>query len=318
MADSHARRARVVVIGACNMDLVSYVPRFPQPGETLHGTRFITSFGGKGANQAVMAAKLGAEVWMVGKVGRDVFGEDMLKNFRCWGVHTTYVYQADGVASGVAPIAVDAEGRNAIIIVTGANDQLTCEEVTAACSVIAQADVVVGQLEIPLEPTLAALRAARDAGVRTIFNPAPARPSLPAACYELSDLFCPNEHEAALLTGMPVETLAQCEAAARALLARGPRGVILTLGARGSLLVDPTQVVHVPARQVRAVDTTGAGDAFIGSLACLLGEGWPLGDAVRVASAIATQSVLAPGAQSSFPTRAELVAAGILGREAPE
>lgn len=311
-ASSPAKRARVVVVGACNIDLVSYVPRLPAPGETLHGTRFQTGFGGKGANQAVMAAKLGAHVSMIGKVGCDVFGDDTLRNFTELGINTAHVHRTSEAASGVAPIAVDADGCNAIIIIMGANDLLTREEIEAARDEIARADVVVGQLEIPLDITLAVLRMAHAAGVRTIFNPAPAKAALPDECYQMSDIICPNESETALLTGMPVETLAQCEAAARELLRRGARTVILTLGARGCLLVDATRAIHIPAQRVQAVDSTGAGDAFVGSVACLLGEGMALEDAARAASAIATQTVLKPGTQASFPTRAELIAAGVL------
>lgn len=312
MTTSSPQRARVVVVGACNIDLVSYVPRLPAPGETLHGMRFQIGFGGKGANQAVMAAKLGAQVCMIGKVGCDVFGDDTLRNFAALGINTAHLHRTSEAASGVASIAVDAEGRNAIIIVMGANDLLTHQEIEAARDEITRADVVVGQREIPLEITLAVLRMAHVAGVRTIFNPAPAKAALPDECYQVSDIICPNESETALLTGMPVETLAQCEAAACELLRRGARTVILTLGARGCLLVSAARAVHIPAQHVQAVDSTGAGDAFVGSLACLLGEGMPLEDAVRTANAIATQTVLKPGTQASFPTRAELIAAGVL------
>ncbi len=300
-----ARPAQIVVVGACNTDLVSYVPRLPALGETLHGVRFQAGFGGKGANQAVMAAKLGARVTMIGKLGRDVFGADYRAHLAALGINTDYVHMTDAASSGVAPIAVDAEGRNAIIIVMGANDLLTQDEIETARAAISAADVVVGQLEIPLDITMAVLRMARHAGVRTILNPAPAKPSLPDECYALSDIFCPNENETALLTGMPVDTLAACERAGRELLRRGAGTVILTLGARGSLIVTADDTLHVAARAVHAVDSTGAGDAFVGSLACFLGEGMALAAAVRAAGAIATLSVLKPGAQSSFPTRAE-------------
>jgi len=279
----------------------------PALGETLHGTRFQMGFGGKGANQAVMAAKLGAGVTMIAKLGRDVFGEDTRKNFERLGIDTRHVHFTDQAFSGVAPIAVDPDGRNSIIIVTGANDLLTPAEIEAARPEIAAADVLVCQLEIPLEPNLAALRLARAAGVTTIFNPAPARPELPEEVYRLSDVFCPNETETQLLTGMPVGTLAEAESAARALLARGAGVVILTLGDRGSVVVTPDTAQHVPAQAVKAVDSTGAGDAYVGSLAYFLGLGQGLLEAARRAGAIATRSVLKPGTQTSFPSRDEVL-----------
>lgn len=300
------RQPRMTVIGACNIDLISYVPRLPALGETLHGTRFQMGFGGKGANQAVMAARLGAEVTMITKLGRDVFGENTLKNFEQLGIATRHIHFTDAAFSGVAPIAVDPQGRNSIIIVTGANDLLTPAEIEAAQADIAASRVLICQLEIPLELNLAALRLARAAGVMTVFNPAPARPELPAEIYRLSDVFCPNETETQLLTGLPVTTLAEAEAAARALMARGTGAVILTLGARGSLIVTPDAARHVPAQAVQAVDSTGAGDAYVGSLAYFLALGQPLLEAARRAGAIATRSVLKPGTQTSFPSRAEV------------
>jgi ribokinase len=294
--------ARVCVVGAANIDLISYVPRLPKLGETLHGTSFQLGYGGKGANQAVMAAKLGARVTMVTKLGRDVFGDGTLANFREWGVDTEHVLFTDDAASGVAPIAVDPEGNNSIIIVTGANDLLTAAEIEAARSSIAASGVVVCQLEIPLEITLAALRVARDEGVRTIVNPAPARPELPAELYALADVLCPNEPETELLTGGPAG-----EDAARELLARGAGAVILTLAERGCLVVDADDTTLVPVDPVRAVDTTGAGDAFVGSLATYLAEGLSLVDAASRANRIAALSVQARGTQTSFPTAAEVL-----------
>ena len=306
-----ARAPAIAVVGACNIDLISYVPRMPALGETLHGTRFQMGFGGKGANQAVMAAKLGAAVTMISKVGRDVFGENTLKNFEKLGISTRHVHVTDQAFSGVAPIAVDAEGRNSIVIVTGANDLLTAEEVEAARGEIAASDVLVCQLEVPLAVSLAALRLARQEGVRTIFNPAPARPELPPEIYTLSDILCPNESETEMLTGMPVSSLAECESAARELLRRGAGTVILTLGERGSMVVTPQSAEHVPVQKVRAVDSTGAGDAYVGSLAYFLAAGLPLAEAARQAGAVATRSVLKPGTQTSFPDREEV--AEILG-----
>jgi ribokinase len=299
-------RPKICVVGASNLDLISYVPRLPHIGETLHGTRFHMGYGGKGANQAVMAAKLGGDVAIVTKLGQDIFGENTLKNFRSWGIDTRHVLFTDQAFSGVAPIAVDPDGHNAIIIVTGANDLLTPQEIEAALPVIAAAQILVCQLEIPMETTLAALRIARQEGVTTIFNPAPARPSLRDELYQLSGIFCPNESETELLTGLPVNSQEETEAAARALLQRGAGTVILTLGERGSLLVTATDSVHVPATSVKALDTTGAGDAFVGSLAYFLAAGKPLAEAMRRANYIAAISVQSSGTQTSFPLAADL------------
>ncbi len=299
-------RPKICVVGACNLDLISYVPRLPTLGETLHGTRFHMGFGGKGANQAVMAAKLGGEVVMVSKLGKDIFGENTLKNFQSWGVDTRHVHFTDQAFSGVAPIAVDPDGHNSIIIVTGANDLLAEKEIEAARKDIAAARILVCQLEVPLDITLAALRIARQEGVRTIFNPAPARENLPDEIFKLSDILCPNESETELLTGLPVGTLEESEAAARVLLKRGMEAVILTLGDRGSLLVSERETVHVPVNQVKALDTTGAGDAFVGSLAYFLAGGKELPEAIKRANHLAAISVQSSGTQTSFPVREDL------------
>ncbi len=297
---------RICVIGAANLDLISYVPRLPRLGETLHGSRFHMGFGGKGANQAVMAAKLGARVSMITKLGRDIFGENTLKNFQSFGIDTRHVLFTDQAFSGVAPIAVDAEGHNSIIIVTGANDLLTEEEVEAARPAIASAQILVCQLEIPVGISLAAMRIARQEKVTTIFNPAPARPELEAELYSLSDIFCPNESETELLSGLPVRSVEEATRAAGVLLERGAGKVILTLGENGSLLVTEGQVLHVPALKVKALDSTGAGDAYVGSLAYFMAAGQPLPEAMRRANHIAAISVQSSGTQSSFPSAAKL------------
>ena len=295
---------KVCVVGAANIDLISYVPRLPRVGETLHGTQFRMGYGGKGANQAVMAAKLRAEVTMVCKLGRDVFGEGTLENFRAHGIDTTHVTFTEDAFSGVAPIAVDPEGRNAIIIVTGANDLLSLDDLERARPAIAAADVVVCQLELPVETTLSALRIAREEGVRTIFNPAPARDDLQDELFRLSDVICPNEPETELLTGMPAG-----EGAARELLARGVGAVALTLGEQGCLLVEGDSVTEVPVEPVRAVDTTGAGDAFVGALATFLAAGRSSVDAAERSNAVAALSVQGRGTQTSFPSADDLPAA---------
>jgi len=245
-------------------------------------------------------------VTMVTKLGQDVFGENTLKNFKSWGVNPQHIHFTDQAFSGVAPIAVDTEGHNSIIIVTGANDLLTAAEVEAARPAIASSSILVCQLEIPLDINLAALRIAREEGVRTIFNPAPALSEIPDEFYHLSDIFCPNETETELLTGMSVESVEEAENAAKVLIERGAASVILTLGERGSLLVTATTTEHVPGDPVQALDTTGAGDAFVGSLAFFLAAGKSLSDSIERANRIAAVSVQSSGTQTSFPEAKDL------------
>jgi ribokinase len=294
----------ICVVGSSNIDLISMVPRLPKLGETLVGHSFHMGYGGKGANQAVMAAKLGAQVTMVTRVGRDVFGEGTLKNYQEQGIDTTFVLFDELRFSGVAPIFVDDHAQNFIVIVPGANLGLSPADVHAAREVILSADVLVCQLEVPVETTLEAFRVARSGGVRTVLNPAPAA-RLPDELLQLTDICAPNETETELLTGQSVTTVAEAEAAARLLRARGPKVVILTLGERGALVVDGDAVEHVPAVSVAAVDPTGAGDAFIGSLAVYVADGLPLRDAVQRANAVAALSVTKIGTQVSFPQRAD-------------
>jgi ribokinase len=293
---------RICVVGSSNIDLIAKVPRLPKLGETLVGHSFFMGYGGKGANQAVMAAKLGAQVTMITKLGRDVFGEDYLKNYHTLGLDTRYVLFDDHLASGVAPILVDDNAQNCIVVVPGANSALSPADIQAAAPAIQEAQILICQLEIALETTLEAMRIAKAAGVMTILNPAPAHP-LPDELLQRADICAPNETETELLTGLPVSTLTEAEQAARALLARGPRTVILTLGERGALLVDGQTVDHAPPVKVNAVDPTGAGDAFIGSLATFLGEGVPIHTAIRRANGVAALSVTRIGTQNSFPQR---------------
>jgi ribokinase len=299
-----AQPPRICVVGSSNIDLISKVPRLPKLGETMIGHSFHLGYGGKGANQAVMAAKLGAQVTMVTRLGRDVFGEGTLRNYREQGIDTSHVLFDDSLSSGVAPIFVDDSARNFIVIVPGANMGLSPADARAASALITAADILICQLEIPIETTLEALRIAKAAGVRTILNPAPAAP-LPDELLRLADICAPNETETELLTGLPAGSPQEAEAAARRLLERGPGAVILTLGERGALLVDGKGAAeHVPAVPVEPLDPTGAGDAFIGSLAVFLGEGRPLRDAIRRANAVAALSVTRIGTQISFPQRA--------------
>ena len=295
----------ICVVGSANMDLIARVPRLPRLGETLQGRSFHLVYGGKGANQAVMAAKLGARVSMVARVGHDVFGEGMLRNFQSLGIDTTHVTTDETHSSGVAPIFVDDNAQNVIVIVPGANGALSPADVQAARQTLLASSAVVCQLEVPIETTLEAFRVAKSGGVRTILNPAPAA-ALPAELLSLTDICAPNETESEYLTGLPVRSVTDAEAAARELLKRGLQTVIVTMGERGVLYVDAQTTTHLDAIKVDAVDPTGAGDAFIGSLAVYLGEGLPMPQAIKRANAVAALSVTRIGAQISFPTRAEV------------
>jgi ribokinase len=297
----------IVVVGSLNMDLVVRSPRHPKPGETIIGGEFRTIPGGKGANQAVAAARLGAKVEMVGRVGADGFGNDLLANLRGVGVSTTCVKQDSAASSGVALIVVDARGQNTIVVASGANMDLTEGDVEAAALAFEGAAVILLQLESPLPAVARAASLARKRGARVILNPAPARP-LDADMLALVDYLVPNESEAALLTGIEVQDSHSCKRAAVKLLKQGVGGVILTLGARGALLVNRDGVIRVPAFRVKAVDTTAAGDAFVGAFGVALAASQPPADAMRFASAAAAISVTRVGAQPSMPTRAEVEA----------
>lgn len=302
------QKPKICVVGASNIDLISYVPRLPFKGETLHGTKFQMGFGGKGANQAVMAARLGAQVSFISKLGRDIFGENTLKNLKTMGVNTDLVSFSEKASTGVAPIFVDIHGNNSIVIITGANDELTEEEIRNASEVIRGSKVFVCQLEIPFAISLAALMIAHEAGVFTILNPAPARADLPSDLYTYCDLICPNESEIELLTGIKVTSLDDCERAARILIERGAGAALVTLGERGALYVSSTECFYQPAQKVTAVDTTGAGDAFVGSLAYYLSRDVPMLESIRRANGIASISVQHAGTQSSFPYPKDLPA----------
>ena len=299
---------RIVMVGSSMMDLIAYVPRLPTRAETIEGTEFRTGFGGKGSNQAVMAARLGARVAAVVRLGRDSFGDDTLGNYRDQGIDVEHVEIVDGYASGVAPIAVESStGDNSIIVVPGANATLGAADVDRAAATIASADVVLCQLETPLDATRRAFEVAREARtVTTILNPAPAA-EVPDDVLHLTDVFVPNEVEAAFYLETDVRSPDAALDAARSLQRRGPRSVVVTLGDRGAVFVDHEgHGAHVPTPTVRAVDSTGAGDAFVGALGTFLGTREPLEDACRKACAIAARSVTKHGTQTSFPYRAEV------------
>jgi ribokinase len=303
-----ARAPRIAVIGSANTDLVTFSETFPRAGETIFGQRFDLGFGGKGANQAVAARLCGAEVLMLAKVGDDLFGEATIRNFQSFGIDTRFVHVVPGVSTGVAPIFVEPSGQNRIIVVKGANDRLLPADIDAAAAELAAVDTIILQFEVPLPTIYHAVRFARARGVRCIVNPAPALPA-DLASLTAADYFIPNETEAETLTGKPVKSLPDAERCAAALLEKGFRRVVLTLGERGSMIAGPEGSVHVPASPVTPVDTTGAGDAFIGSLATLLAEGLPERQAVAGANLYAALSTTRVGTQKSFPTRAAFEAA---------
>ena len=305
MMTQHA--PHIVVVGSINMDLVARMVRLPRPGETVPGDDFQTIPGGKGANQAVAAARLGARVTMIGRVGDDSFGETLRRSLTDFGVSTEHVLVTKGCSSGVALIGVEATGANSITVIAGANGRLTPHDVESRADVIASADALIVQLETPLDTVATAIRLAREAGVRTILDPAPA-PSgtLPDELREV-DLISPNQTEAEALTGIVVSDVASAVPAARQLQRLGAREVVLKLGALGALVCDATgRIEHVSATKAHVVDTTAAGDAFTAALAVALAEGRSLMDATRFGCAAGTLACTKFGAQRAMPTRDDL------------
>jgi ribokinase len=298
-----ARRPRIAVVGSANVDLTTFTDQFPKPGETIFGQKFDLGFGGKGANQAVAARLCGAEVFMVARVGSDLFGPATIENFKKLGIDTTHVKQVAGLSSGVAPIFVEPNGQNRILVVKGANDALSAADVDAAAETLKTADCIVLQFEIPLETVYYAVAFARKHGIRCILNPAPGQPVDMRALADL-DYFVPNESEAETITGIAVRNIEDAKECAEKLLAGGIRRVIITLGAKGSLLADGVVSEHMPPFAVKSIDSTGAGDAFIGSFAVFLAEGVPEPEAVRRANLYAGLSTTGVGTQKSFFGRA--------------
>jgi len=277
------------------------------PGETLNGKKFEMGFGGKGANQCVMAAKLGAKAAMVGKVGEDVFGKDTISNFQSLGVDTKHLTTTKERATGCAPIIVNDDGQNSIIVILGANELLSEADVAAASPMLQSAKVVVCQHEVPIETSIAALKIAADAKVTSIFNPAPAQPPLPAEAYTLPTIFCVNETEAQLFSGVEVVDEATAETAGLKLMAMGCKTVLLTLGEKGVMYLTPNAPpLTVPTVKVKAIDTSGAGDAYIGALSFYLAKGLDFEEALRRSNVIAAESVTGHGTQTSYKLKAEL------------
>ena len=298
----------VMVVGSTMIDMVAYTDRVPAAAETVHGRSFSLGFGGKGANQGVMARRLGASVAMVTCLGDDVFAEMTLENFGAEGLDTTHVHCASGVSSGVAPIWVEPDGTNRIIIVAGANERLTPDQARTAVTSAPRVDVVLSQFELPQDVTAAGFTAARERGAVTVLNPAPAA-EIRTDLLAVTDWLVPNEVEfahLARLAGVAVGDGSISDSAISAVAdALGVR-LVVTLGGAGAALVGADGVRRVPAPQVEAVDTTGAGDAFVGALAYALAAGLAELDAVRLGCACASASVTQPGTQSSFPAGEQL------------
>ncbi|MGF6329864.1 ribokinase [Pseudomonas sp. BS3782 TE3695] len=299
--------AKVVVIGSLNMDLVTRAPRLPRGGETLIGKSFATVFGGKGANQAVAAARLGAQVSMVGCVGNDAYGEALRGALLAEQIDCQAVSTVED-SSGVALIVVDDNSQNAIVIVAGANGALTPEVIDRFDAVLQAADVIICQLEVPDATVGHALKRGRELGKTVILNPAPASRPLPADWYAAIDYLIPNESEAWALSGLPVDSLSTAETAATRLIAMGAGKVIITLGSQGSLFADGQRFEHFPAAKVKAVDTTAAGDTFVGGFAAALAAGKSEADAIRFGQVAAALSVTRAGAQPSIPTLSDVQA----------
>jgi ribokinase len=299
------RSKSIVVIGSSNTDLIIRVPRIPRAGETLLGGEFMSAAGGKGANQAVGAARSGGKTALIARVGTDAFGDRAVVGLRRDGVDVTCVFRDKLAASGVALIFVARDGENSIAVAGGANARLSPADVNKAAGLIRGAALLVAQLETPLATVIAAALVAVKAGVPVILNPAPAQ-ALPNRLLKLISILTPNETEAELLTGIKVTDEAAAARACAKLRSRGVRTVILTLGARGAYLADASGQQLVPGFKVKAVDSTAAGDIFNGALSVALAERRTLRDAVRFANAAAALSVTRLGAQPSAPTRAEI------------
>ncbi|MFJ3522930.1 ribokinase [Pseudomonas sp. NPDC090203] len=299
-------QAKVVIVGSLNMDLVTRAPRLPRAGETLAGQSFVTVPGGKGANQAVAAARLGASVAMIGCVGDDAYGEQLRSALLTEGIDCQAVTTIAGESTGVALIVVDDNSQNAIVIVAGGNGHVSASVVDGFDVLLQQAEVIICQLEVPESTVGHVLKRGHELGKTVILNPAPATGPLPEQWYGWVDYLIPNESEATALTGLPVDSPASAESAAKTLLASGVGKVVVTLGEQGALFASQERVEHFPAPRVKPVDTTAAGDTFVGGFAAALADGKSEAEAIRFGQIAAALSVTRSGAQPSIPTFAEV------------
>jgi ribokinase len=302
-----SRRARIVVVGSINRDVVIRCAKLPQPGETVLASAATEVSGGKGANQAVAASRLGGDVAIVGRVGDDVFGERLLNGLNQENLDTSLVRRTRECASGMAIVAVEDSGENSIVVVPGANGRVGQEDIAAAAEAIRACDVLLVQLEIRIEAVAAALAIARQSGVRTILNPAPVAGPLPKELLQV-DLICPNRLEASAILGRTIKSRANAAEAVSSLVQLGPKAAIITMGSLGAVYSDGGPPAWCEPFPVQAVDSTAAGDAFAGALAVRLGEGAALGEAVEFACAAGALAATRPGAQPALPRQEEVLA----------
>lgn len=294
----------IAVIGSNMVDLVTYIERMPEEGETLEAPEFEMGHGGKGSNQAIAAARLGSDVLMITKVGNDLFGENTLKNYKDNGIRTNAV-EIGTKPSGVAPIFVDQQAKNRILIIKGANNELSPEMIESYREDIKQTKLIVLQLEIPLPSVYKAIDLGVELGIPVLLNPAPANPEVDLEYVKKCTYFAPNESELGILTNLPVTTLDEIKVAARILIAKGTKNLIVTLGDKGVLWMTANQELLVEGKKVNAIDTTGAGDSFIGCFSHYLTKGYSIEDSLKKANLYAAQAVQKRGTQSSYPTKEE-------------
>ncbi|MCZ7888731.1 ribokinase [Agrobacterium salinitolerans] len=299
---------KIGVVGSNMVDLITYVDRMPGPGETLEAPTFEMGCGGKGANQAVAAARLGAEVMMVTRVGDDVFADNTIRNLESFGVDTRHVVKVAGKSSGVAPIFVEQSGENSILIVKGANADLLPVEVDKAAADLKECGLILMQMEVPVETVYHTVEFAAQNGIETILNPAPAAANLDPERIRQVTFLVPNESELALLSGLPTDTDEDIVTAARSLIARGIRTVIVTLGGRGARMITSNEIVNIEPVKVTPKDTTGAGDAFIGSFARFYAETHEVVSSLKKASLYAAHSITRPGTQKAYASLEEFEA----------
>ncbi|MGQ8631695.1 ribokinase [Agrobacterium sp. DKPNP3] len=299
---------KIGVVGSNMVDLITYVDRMPGPGETLEAPTFEMGCGGKGANQAVAAARLGAEVMMVTRVGDDVFADNTIRNLASFGVETRHVVKVAGKSSGVAPIFVEQSGENSILIVKGANADLLPVEVDKAAADLKECGLILMQMEVPVETVYHTIELAAKNGIETILNPAPAAANLDPERIRHVTFLVPNESELALLSGLPTDTDEDIVTAARSLIARGIRTVIVTLGGRGARMITSNEIVNIEPVKVTPRDTTGAGDAFIGAFARFYAETREVVSSLKKASLYAAHSITRPGTQKAYASLEEFEA----------